>query len=56
MITESYIAALYSFVYPLIGLASRDRVRYTYGSWLDHEVGTDVFHDDVCNAWAVGTN
>lgn len=53
VISDSYLAAFYSFVYPLVGLASRDRIRYTYGSWLDRVVGTDVFHDAVCRAWAV---
>lgn len=54
MISETYTQALYSFVYTLLGQAQRDNIRYTYGFWLDLEVGTDVFHEDTCRAWAVG--
>ena len=54
MFSFSYVRALYSFVYGLIGLASQDNIRYTYGFWLDVEVGTEVFHDDICRAWSVG--
>lgn len=54
VISEAYAQALYSFVYSRVGLAGCDNIRYTYGFWLDQEVGTDVFHDNICRAWAVG--
>lgn len=55
MITESYVCALYRYIFDVVNRAERCNIRGTMWEWVEGLVTVDVLHDDVCRAWAVDT-
>ena len=55
MLTENYILSFYRFAYSILNLSEQDNTRYTMRAWMNYQIDSSVFHNDICRALGVDT-